>query len=116
MQRDLDLIRMILLRLEASKEKEIDPTPPEGCDWERFGYHLEILEEAEFVVMTSVTTFEGTSYHDCRLTWNGHEYLDAVRNDDVWSRVKEKAAPLGPVPVAVIAELAMAVVKQLLGV
>jgi hypothetical protein len=30
-----------------------------------------------------------------RLTWNGHEFLDAVRDDEVWRRTKEGARKAG---------------------
>ena len=110
MKRDLDLIRTILLRLEASKEKVSDPTPPEDCDSEWFGYHLEILEEAGFIKILDSSTYDATDY---RLTWDGYEYLDAVRDGNVWSKVKKKyAGRIESVPVAVITELTMAAIRH----
>lgn len=115
MKRDLDLIRTILLRLEASEEREIDPTPPEGCGRERFEYHLEILVDAGYIeVGNLVETYEGKSYLKCRLTWDGQDYLNAVRDSSVWNKVKEEAARLEGVPVAVIKDMAVAAVRTAL--
>ena len=115
MQRDLDLIRKILLRLESSNAKATHhPTPPEGCGEEQFEYHMEILAEAGFIKMNRHETYDGVSYEDCRLTWSGHEYLDAVRDSNVWNKVKEEAAQLESVPVAVIRDIALAAIRTLI--
>ena len=97
------------MQIEASESAESNPTPPEGCDEERFLYHLDILEEAGFVKI-GVKTYDG--YSDCRLTWSGPEHLNAVRDSGVWRKVKEKAAQFEGVPVSVIGEFAATLIQQ----
>jgi len=106
---DLDLIREILLQMESSESVHTDPAPPEGCDWDRCQEHLRLLEEAGFIDIGADTN-DGIS--DCRLTFDGHQYLNAVRDGSVWSKVKKIAAPFGGVPIAVIRDLAVTVIQQ----
>jgi hypothetical protein len=50
------------------------------------------------------------------LTWEGHEFLDAMRNDTVANKVRSRlGGALANVPVTLIAELALAVARAQLG-
>ena len=40
------------------------------------------------------------------LTWNGHQFLDNVRNDTVWNAVKEKAKQYGQFSIKTLASAA----------
>lgn len=64
--------------------------------------HGETIEDQDGNVASTVTT---------RLTWEGHEFLDAARDDTVWKKVKEKLAAVGtnvawPVLTAVLTDIA----------
>jgi hypothetical protein len=51
-----------------------------------------------------------------RLTWDGHEFLDSIRDDSVWSAVKKRLAPIGgSVSIGVLRAVAVEVVKSRLG-
>lgn len=90
MKRDLELIREILFRLEqkpADKDWLADADFPKDSR-EAVAYHVELLEEAG-LVEAAIRPATGIYFRVERLTWEGHDFLDAVRNDTVWARTKE---------------------------
>lgn len=54
-------------------------------------YHIGILDDGGFVEAQDASTFEpdGLYYFVENLTWQGHELLDAFRNETVWGQTKE---------------------------
>ena len=102
MQRDMELIRKILLTIE---EKYVDiwlggnEISIDGYDMKTIAYHCAILHDAELIY-----DYKGQYGGDellffgvGRLTWAGHEFLDKIKNDSVWSKtkgvIKEKGIP-----------------------
>lgn len=120
MQRDMDMIRQLLLRIE--KDPQLD-----GHNWVHFspnelgmntrteedvGYNLTLLVEAGFVLgKTGMETIPVVS----KLTWQGHEFLDNIKNDDVWSKTKSRIGGLANVSLKIVAAIAEAEIKQKLG-
>jgi len=50
------------------------------------------------------------------LTWDGHEFLDVIRNDNVANEVKSRlGGTLAGVPFALIRELALTVARGQIG-
>ena len=56
-----------------------------------YSYHVEILIGAGLVHGQMAKTLGPGPYNFIaqRLTWDGHEFVNAIRNDTVWSRTKE---------------------------
>jgi hypothetical protein len=83
----MELIREIMLRIETDR----NPLEVEGYDREIVEGHLEILVEADLV--KAQTAHSGTGslilIGRPRLSWAGHEFLDAARNNTVWERAKK---------------------------
>lgn len=51
------------------------------------------------------------------LTWNGHEFLDAIKNDTVWNDVKKTAAKHGgSLPFDIVKALAVKLVGNIVGI
>jgi hypothetical protein len=120
MVRDMDLVRRVLLAVEA--------TPPgwgsnealhvDGCDPTALGWHVALLVQARYLEGVEVTSFgaECPSFLNLRLTWEGHEFLDTIRHDTVWQQLKAKAAQEGGnLPIVVIRELGTQYLKKKLG-
>lgn len=106
MQRDMDIIRSILFEVE--KIENSDNWQPENLEQytqEEINYHLMLLKEAELIKATSLN--DGNIWVPERLTWDGHDFLDASRNETVWKRVKGKIAEMG-------GSLAFEMIKSLL--
>ncbi len=99
MTRDMDLVRLILLR---SAEKP-DPKPSrnttfDGYDCETVGYHICLLCQANFLDGFVPRLTNAHSYRHCmigNLTWEGNEFLDAAKNDSLWNKAKRLVADKG---------------------
>lgn len=119
MTRDMDLVRKILVAVEARNERfRFSELTIDGYEPSEVSGHLEILAEAGYVEIENQTSMD-TSYRKFspkRLTWDGHEFLDSVRNDSVWTEVKKKVTSQGgALPLEVIKALAIAALKAHLG-
>lgn len=91
MKRDWELVRQILLALEGLGDSNgvVTAGDIKGYDAENVNYHMRLLNEAGLIqadVMeplgASVTCFAN------RLTWEGHQFLDNIRDNTLWNRVK----------------------------
>lgn len=108
MKRNLDLVREILIDIEKNaKGIQADWTfsKPE-YDPDEILYHIKLLFDARYVDGKFVEEV-GTYWVD-RITWSGHEFLDAVRDSGAWKRTKEASAKMGGFGV----ELAVGVAKS----
>jgi len=93
MERNWDTIREILIKLEEMEPEKgcirLSDFPPDKAH--EYSYHVELLIEADLIHGEMSKTF-GTHVSDflaIRLTWKGHEFLDAIRSDTVWNKAKE---------------------------
>ena len=117
MRRDLDLIRLILLELEAHQA----PTRPlqiqaEGYSPEQIAYHVKLLTEAGYVDAENLSAMGALDWRPKSLTAAGHDALDAIRNDTVWHKVKAQLKDRAiSVPMATLVEFAAKLVKHKLG-
>ena len=86
MKRNMELVRELLLRVEA--EQGFDSLTSKYSQEEIVG-HVEILLDAKLLDGKVYYDLSGGpgSAHIQRLTWAGHEFLDNARNDTVWNKV-----------------------------
>lgn len=121
MKRDLALIRKILLALEENESATgLGPVDLEIENYSdaQIGYHLKLLTERELIKATNFTTMGSKHpvYRPSGLTWEGHEFLDAAKNESVWARALEAvAAKGGSLPFAVFQSLLIELSKQQFG-
>lgn len=117
MKRDMELVREILLKTEAY---------PEGSGWvdlhidgpsaEIVSYHVKIMAEAGLLEAHDLSTMGNFSWKPGALTWHGHEFLDAVRNDTVWKKTRELVKDKGgSVPFEVLQALVIKVAGSFFG-
>ncbi len=87
MKRDMDLIRMLLLREEAGKM----PDELSAFDNRTIAYHVALMRDAGLVEGNVVDDENGEPFEAVifRLTWDGHEFLAATRNSEIWKGVKQ---------------------------
>lgn len=91
MKRDMDLIRELLIAIEARPLGEAGTKVKlEGHDEDTVAYHLALLHEASLIEGNLSYPFGSAVPRVIvyRLTWHGHEFLDAARNQTVWARTK----------------------------
>lgn len=91
MKRDMDLVRTILLAL-ADSDESLWSTDLVTDEYSRdvIGYHFLILDEAG-LIMANVKAADNDPYYIAvasRLTWEGNDFLDAVRDESIWKRVR----------------------------
>ncbi|MDB5295835.1 MAG: uncharacterized protein JWO31_1818 [Phycisphaerales bacterium] len=118
----MDLVRAILLACEAEASGEpVFPLVIDGYSASQIGYHATILGEAGLAIGSDVTTRsdDGIRFLISRLTWAGHEFLDAARDDTAWAKAKGIAAKAGgggiEVLKSVLGELAKDTARRLMG-
>jgi len=112
MRRDMDLIRLLLLDVEGEEKPDLS-----HYSKEQLNYHKALLIEAGLV--------EGkVGYGDdaistvkiIRLTWQGHEFLSAARNNSVWRQAKEMVSKANlTLTIPILTELLTTIAKQQLG-
>lgn len=86
MKRDMDIVRALLLRAEAATGSVGINDPVET-------YHVRIMIEGGLIegrISEEITADAPRHSHIHNLTWAGHDFLDAARNDTVWHTAKEK--------------------------
>lgn len=121
LKRDMDFIRTLLLDIEDGRRVfdtigddvaaalGVDPAealPADEAD--RLDYHLGLLDDAGFVEFHRT----GGGWLVDRITWNGHEFLDTIRDPEVWKRTKAGMAKAGNASVSFVWELAKAYGKH----
>lgn len=100
MKRNLDLIRSILLRIEAN-DKDHTLSDSDFADLEPnqdvVDYHLYLLADAGYIDCFSVNVV-GHYYPQYLVKWltsDGCDYLDAVRSASIWETTKDKLSAVG---------------------
>lgn len=98
MKRDPDLIRKILQYLEeAPSVRRVDKVQVEGYSEEQIEYTLKLMRDANLIDAAERTHVGRCNpiIDSIQLTSPGHDFLEAIRDDSVWSKRKEKIAKLG---------------------
>lgn len=92
MKLDLDLVRDILLDVEATPANQPANVNLPDRDEDAVLEHIELLIEAGLLDGSVLPSGMGKhrlyAANVARLTWDGHEFLDNARNDQVWARTK----------------------------
>ncbi len=119
MKRNWDTIREILLATEnLEPEKTLDLSYFEPDRAHDISYHVELLKEAGLVdaEITKTISRGPTAFFLKRLTWHGHELLDAIRNESVWNKTKGKFSDKGgEMTFELVKDVAISVTKSAMG-
>lgn len=97
MKRDADLIRGILFEIEGHPGpdgqlihfKITDHTAAE------ISYHVGLLKEAGLVNAVVFSGDDQRTWYATGLTLQGHEYLDVIRDDTRWNKLKQALIKAG---------------------
>ena len=98
MKRDIDLVRKILLGLEAEgSSPEMVELEVEGYEQPLVHNHLTIMVEAGLIYGQEYSheAVDDTIWMYVRMTWRGHDVLDAARDDARWAKVKAQLEATG---------------------
>ena len=111
MKRNMDLIRLQLLELESEQ-----PVPElnEFTEDQKV-YHMALCIEAGLVDGEVIKNSEGwpATAIAIRLTWSGHEFLDAAKNEKIWKKAGERIKKAGvQVTMSVLEGLLKSLLKE----
>jgi hypothetical protein len=118
MKRNLNLVRLILLEIEAIPPgRSLSPLKFDEFESEIIAGHIELLEEAGLIEAQLTRTFNHagvrvvSNYNIRRLTWEGHDFIENARIKNVWDSfnviLKEKGGDISfSVAKALLIELA----------
>lgn len=118
MKRDFDLIRMVLKETEGlAPNRQMSGFTYDGIDDSIAEAHVVLLLEAGLLDGTVVDySSEGKRAIVTGLTWAGHDFLDSIKDDNLWKKAKETVIkPAGGVAFSVLLEWAKAEASQRLG-
>ncbi|WP_346033552.1 DUF2513 domain-containing protein [Erythrobacter westpacificensis] len=104
MKRDMDLIREILLWMENQDDDAFFfiHIPDFGRHEDTIG-HVLMLKSAGFLYESQKGVL--------RMSWEGHEFLDKVRDEEIWRKTKEGANKMESWSVKLLGELATGYIK-----
>lgn len=117
MRRDMDLLRLLLLKLEIISEEahsififDYEELAVEGYTEDMVAYHLDLAVEAGLIDQGGSGTMSGFMFR--RLTWSGHDFTDAIRDDDIWQKTRQGANAAGGFSLELLRDLAKGFIKK----
>ena len=116
MKRDMELCRKILFAIEEQYvDVAIHNLKIEGYSMEQVAYHCKILHEAGLI--SDYKPLPGgnhiISFGVGSITWNGHEYLDTIRQESRWNEIKAQIASKSlPMTIDVITKVASSSIAE----
>ena len=91
----MDLCREILRQI-ADSPKEVVEAAVEGRSDDEIAYQMHIMVQANLIeAVVAKNGRGGVVYRSMGLTWKGNEFLDAARDDTVWTKAKARFAKAG---------------------
>ena len=103
MKRDMDKVRGAMLALEAN-----DGPFMMTMDTPALGGTDDGRETVEYILMLYSAGFLDSSQRSAyRISWAGHEFLDSVRDPEIWQKTKEGVGKLGSWSMKLLGDLAI---------
>ena len=113
MKRDLDIVRNLLLAIEAQSVAETNRAfAPSGFVQEDLEAHMPLLIDRQLIEAKDWSTLKTRGWGMVRLTWEGHDFLDSVRDPEVWRKTKEGLDAAGGFTFELMKSLAKGLVKK----
>ena len=120
----MEIVRQLLFSLERSWEEVygVGNLDIDGNNRVLLRYNFELLKDAGYVVgqrlvdredekeWANAEDYEKKRFY--RLTWQGHDFLDAVRDPTIWEKTKKGAEDAGGFTVDLLRDLAKGFVKK----
>ncbi|MEM5663385.1 DUF2513 domain-containing protein [Bacillus cereus] len=123
MKRNMELVRNILIQIEEHNPRTVVKVIMEENDQfteDEIDYHLKLMVDAGLIDGQAKRVMGGGLMVNVRgLTWQGHDFLDAARNDKVWEKAEataqDKGMDLSSLPLDIVKDLLVESTKALLG-
>lgn len=123
MRRDLDLIRNMLLAIEAAPLDyyvfyvETLAEAVYESDLQKVSYHIALLIDCNYIDCDKLGNVgKYTDYGIKRITSQGHDYLDTVRSSQIWEHTKKALSKVGgTIALEIVKALAIKEASRILG-
>ncbi|MGL4490415.1 MAG: DUF2513 domain-containing protein [Rhizobiaceae bacterium] len=113
MKRDMDLVRNILLEIESKDDgsnRWIDVDLP-NVDQKILHEHLFLMWKSGLIEGNDGSTMSSREFMPRRLSWTGHDFLDSIRDPEIWQKTKDGAKAAGGFTAELLGELAKGLIK-----
>ena len=114
----MDLVRKLLIEIENIAPRNVRNASTielREHSEDEIVYHADLLIEAGLVVGKSLSSRGQNDAFVSRLTWQGHEFLEAAREPSRWSSVMEQARNVGGATLPIIQSLLTSAISNKLG-
>ena len=90
MKRDMELVRKILIAIEESNcTMGFITLNFDNYSDEQISYHVKLLRENGLIEAVDASSTDGIAWMPTGLTWEGHDYIEAIKDDTRWQKVKK---------------------------
>lgn len=90
MKRDMDLLRQILFEVEKLPfTGGFDTIVIPNRSMQEIAYHIYLAHNAGLLDALDASSHDGPNWYAKHLTYEGHEFLEAARDDTRWNKAKE---------------------------
>tara|TARA_R110002072_G_scaffold163702_1_gene316536 strand:+ start:76 stop:459 length:384 start_codon:yes stop_codon:yes gene_type:complete len=114
MKRDMDLIRTILLEAEKVSERNIvrrqKPFEVKVASEAVLLDHMNLMQNAG-LLSNFRNQFGDEQKDSLSITWAGYEFLETVRDDEIWREAKNVAQKAGGFSIEILGEIAKGLIK-----
>lgn len=90
----------------------------EGYEPSQIAYHVGLLHEAGLLYAEDWTHMDSEfpEWLPARLTWAGHEFLDAARNETTWRQARDKVVEItGGISLQILTAYLQHIAREKLG-
>lgn len=121
LRRDMDMIRDLLLDIEGGKtqfflmDSEMASILGAEVDEEmsaesvaKTEFHLRLLADAKFITLNQLS---GGYWHVPEISWLGCDFIDSIRDPQIWRRTKTAATKAGGFTVDLLKDVAKGLIK-----
>ncbi|MDE4908847.1 DUF2513 domain-containing protein [Methanogenium marinum] len=115
MKRDMDLIRKILLNIDACEHNDaISGMQIDRYSHQEIAYHVMLLNEAG-IIKAKIVCDEGSKipqeYVIYSITREGYAFLDAFADERLWKKATKVIGDIGDAPIHLVIPLFMELIK-----
>jgi Hypothetical protein (DUF2513) len=118
MKRDMDIVRKILALVEDQPAGDpVNGMPTIGdASPATIAEHVQIMTDAGLLTGQVIGSSEqGYGVLIFGLTWKGHDFLESIRNDTIWNKIRTKIKSAGAgMTIEIIKELATSYIRETL--
>ncbi len=121
MKLDRECVRDLMLAIEDMKFGEeltlykLDSERLQSYDRETIIYTADKLIEANYIKgELSMIVDEVHNIHLEALTWDGHHFLDNIRDDGVWKKTKNVTSKFSSISIPLLSSVASSVISKMI--